>query len=157
MSGLFVWYFWSLGSRCCLVWCPLRPAPSSDCCSLSSFSVFGCWDVRRRRFLLLCLSLSGAGEPQTPSGFVFPLVFLRPGRGLRLRPVPLLCLLYQGFAPHLFFFFCFRRRRSFAGSVFFSFLVLVLVGFSGGGFWSVCVSGFWCVRVRLFAKHVCIR
>ena len=116
----------------------------------------GCWDVRRRRFLFLCLSLSlsGAGEPQTPAGFVFPLVFLRPGRGLRLRPVPLLFLLHQGFAPRLFFFFF---RRSVAGSVFFSFLVLVLVGFFGGGCWSVCVSGFWCVRVRLFAKHVCIR
>ena len=103
LSGLLVWYFWSLGSKCCLVWCPLRPAPSSVCCSLSSFSFFGCWDVRRRRFFLF-LSLSGAGEPQTPAGFVFPLVFLRPGRGLRHRPVPLHFLLHQGFAPHLFFF-----------------------------------------------------
>ena len=41
MSGLFVCYFWSLGSRCFLVWCPLRPAPYLDCCSLSSLSFFG--------------------------------------------------------------------------------------------------------------------
>ena len=76
-------------------------------------------------FLFLCLSLSlslsGAGEPQTPAGFVFPLVSLRPGRGLRLRPVPLHFLLHQGLAPHLFFFFfsvarlpsrCFSRSLS---------------------------------------------
>ena len=29
MFGLFVRHSWSLGSKCCLVWCPLRPAPCS--------------------------------------------------------------------------------------------------------------------------------
>ena len=70
-------------------------------CSSTPFLVFS-----HSLSLSLSLSLSGAGEPQTPAGFVFPLVFLRPGRGLRLRPVPLHLLLHQGFAPHLFFF-CF--------------------------------------------------
>ena len=54
-------------------------------------------------------------------------------------------------------FFLFRRRSLFAGSVFFSFLVWVLVGFLGGGFWSVCVSVVCCGRSWLFAQHVCIR
>ena len=72
-------------------------------------------------------------------GFGIPLVTLLPGRGLRLRPVPLHFLLHQGLAPHLCFFVFFFFRRSVAGSVFFSFLVLVLVGFSGGGFGSVCL------------------
>ena len=54
-----MWYFWSLGSKCCLVWCPLRPAPYSDCCSLSFFFFFfGCWDVRRRRFCFFSFFLS---------------------------------------------------------------------------------------------------
>ena len=60
-------------------------------------------------FFSVSLSLSGAGEPQTPAGFVFPLVSLRPGRGLRLRPVPLHFLLHPRPrpAPVFFFLFCF--------------------------------------------------
>ena len=74
-------------------------------------------------FSLLFLFLSGAGETQAPfGGSGVPLVFLRPGRALRPRSVRHPLHLHQGCAPHLFFPFFFRRRRSFAGSVFSRFL-----------------------------------
>ena len=50
----------------------------------------------------------------------------------------------------LFFFFFFFVRRSVAGSVFFSFLVLVLVGFSGGGFGSVCL---FCISMHALGQE----
>ena len=71
----------------CLVWSP------------TTFSLF--------------FSLSGAGETQTPFGFGFPLVSLRPGHDLRPRSVHRPLHLPQGSAPApVFFFFSRRRRRS---------------------------------------------
>ena len=43
-------------------------------------------------------------------------------------------------------FFFFFLRRSVAGSVFFSFLVFVLVGFPGGGFGSVWLFALACMH-----------
>ena len=102
----------------------------------------------------LSLYLSGAGEPQTPEGFVFPLVFLHPGRGLRLRPVLFIFSFTKASHRTCFFFLSSLISRLSFFSRFLSWFWLV---FPGGGVGSVCVSGFWCVRVRLFAKHVCIR
>ena len=54
--------------------------------------------------------LSGAGETQTPRrGFGVPLVFLRPARALRLRPVRRCRHLHHGQAQPLLllFLFCF--------------------------------------------------
>ena len=65
-----------------------------------------CSIVCRRRFsrsLSLSLSLSGAGETQTLSWFMFPLVFLRPGRAPRLRPVCPRPHFHQGHHPACFF------------------------------------------------------
>ena len=57
-------------------------------------------------FFSLSLSLSQAlGKPKPLLGFGFPLVFLHPGRGLRLRPVRLHFLLHQGHAQPLLVFF----------------------------------------------------
>ena len=55
------------------------------------------------------LSLSSAGETHSPSrGFGVPLVFLRPGRALRSRPVRLARLLHLGVAPAPVFLFVAR-------------------------------------------------
>ena len=121
---------------------PSRPDPCLffNCLSSSFFSLSGIFVDAVSLSLSLSFSLSQAlGKPKPRWGLGFPLCSLHPGRGLRLQPVLRAHQLPQGFAPRLFFFFFFRRR-SFVGSVFFSFLVLVLVGFSGGGFGSVCVS-----------------
>ena len=80
--GYSVWCFLSLFLSLCLV-----------CSSATFFS--------------LSFSLSQAlGKPKPRVGFGIPLVTLLPGRGVRLRPVPLHFLLHQGLAPHLCFF-CF--------------------------------------------------
>ena len=126
---LIVSRFLSLGLGSCLVFKPFRPRPMFGFCMCPSFLCLVCFVAA---VFSLVFSFSQAlGKPKPPLGFGIPLVTLLPGRGLRLRPVPLHFLLHQGLAPHLCFFFFFRR--SVAGSVFFSFLVLVLVGFSGGG------------------------
>ena len=103
--------------------------------------------------LSFSLSLSQAlGKPKPRVGFGIPLVTLLPGRGLRLRPVPL-HFSFTKASPRTCVFFCFFFfRRSVAGSVFFSFLVLVLVGFSGGGFGSVCL---FCISIMMYALGQC--
>ena len=96
----------------------------------------GCLSTTFFFFFSLSLSLSGAGEPQAHAGFVFPLVFLRPGHGLRLRPVPLHFFLHQGFAPHLFLFFSSLFARVF------------LFGFAFLSCWVVCVCVEWVVLLH---------
>ena len=114
MSGLFVWYFWSLGLKCCLVWCPLRPAPCSDCCSLSSLSslrLLGCSSTTFF-FLFLSLSLSQAlGNHKPLRGLGFPLCFFVLDADSDFDPYALLLTFTQVSAPHTCFFLFFRRRR----------------------------------------------
>ena len=75
--GYSVYFSWSLGLECCLVWCPLGPDPCMPRCWLSSLSlsiyiyislslsfVFGIVVG----VVLFFLSFSGAGETQTPFG-----------------------------------------------------------------------------------------
>ena len=74
MLGILVWFFWSLGLECCLVWCPLGPDPCMPRCllslslflslSLSLSLVFGIFVGA----VFFFLSFSGAGETQTPFG-----------------------------------------------------------------------------------------
>ena len=62
---LRVWVSWSSGLKCCLVWCPSRPAPCLlDVCVPS----LCCWVRSPTTFLFLSFSFSGAGETQTPFG-----------------------------------------------------------------------------------------
>ena len=151
MSGLSVWYFWSLGSRCCLVWCPSRLAPCSDWCSLSSLSFFGCWDVSRRRFsLFLFVSLSlrrwgttnpcgvcvspsvSSSWPRTPTPNRTPCSAPTP----RLRP-----------APVFFFLVVVARLPARCFARFLSWFWLV---FPGVGLGRSVFRWFGVVRVRLF-------
>ena len=67
------------------------------------------------------LSLSGAGETQTPLGFVLPLVSLLPRRALRPQPVLRRLHLHQGIRPAPVFFYD--------------------VGRLSGGSWSLSVWG----------------
>ena len=74
---------------------PFKTRPLFALMFVSPLSFFAVWYVRRRRFSLL-LSLSQAlGKPKPRLELGFPLVFLRPGRGLRARPVRLHFLLHQ--------------------------------------------------------------
>ena len=101
----FVWVSWSSGLRCCLVWCPLGPAPCSLRCLLSSLSFLLVGMFAGDVFLSVSLSLSGAGETQTHFGFGLPLVSLHPGHDLPLRSVRHAPHLHPGSRPALFFFF----------------------------------------------------
>ena len=108
----FVWVSWSSGLRCCLVWCPLGPAPCSLRCLLSALSFLFVGMFAGDVFLSVFLSLSGAGETQTPFGvWVSPSVsssWTRISSSTRSsssspppRPRP---------APAVFFFFFFDAR-----------------------------------------------
>ena len=100
---LIVSRFLSLGLGSCLVFKPFRPRPVFGFCMCPSFLCLVCFVAA---VFSLVFSFSQAlGKPKPPLGFGIPLVTLLPGRGLRLRPVPLHFLLHQGLAPHLCFFF----------------------------------------------------
>ena len=84
-----------------------------------SLSLCCCGDVRRRRFFSFSLSLSLClsqvlGKAKPLLGFGVPLVFLHPGRGLRLQPVHQARLLPLGHRSALFFLFVLFFRSSFA-------------------------------------------
>ena len=84
-------------------------------------------------FFFFLLFLSGAGETQTPRrGFGVPLVFFRPARALRLRPVLRCRHLHHGHAQPLLLLFLFVFLSS--PSLVFRFgwflgFVLVVLGF----------------------------
>ena len=108
LSALMFGFCFSQELVCCLVFEPFKTRPVYELLLVSSF--FLCqFDISVATFFFFFLSLSGAGETQTPfRGFGVPLVFLRPGRALRLRSVRLPLHLQQGRAqPQFFCFFLF--------------------------------------------------
>ena len=111
---VFCVVFWSLGLEFCLVWCPLGPDPCQPRCLFVPSLSLVVWYVRRRRFSLF-LSLSGAGETQTPFGvWDSPCVSSSWTRVLRPRPVHLAFHLQLGQVPAPVFFF---SSSSLAGMV----------------------------------------
>ena len=127
---VLVFVLWLIVSRFCLwgwsfVWflSPSSPDPCLVFCMGPAFflCLVGFVDA------VFSLSLSQAlGKPK-PFWFGFPLVFLRPARGLRLRPVLLPHHLHPGFAQPLFFFFLSSPSLVFRFGCF-SVLVLVVLG-----------------------------
>ena len=120
---------------------PFRTCPLLAQLFVCPLSFFVCLVWLPTTFSLF-LSLSGAGETQTPfGGLGFPLCSLLPGRGLRRQPVHRAQHFPQGFAPApAFFFFFFRRRRS---------RVCWWVG--------LALSVFWLVRVVSLVLPVLLR
>ena len=79
LLGFLCGFSWSLGWECCLVWCPLRPAPLfAWVFGVPSlfFLLFGMFAGDVFLFFFAPLSLSQAlGKPKPRLGVGFPLVF----------------------------------------------------------------------------------
>ena len=98
----FVLVISSWGLICCMVISPFRTRPLSVRVFAPLFSLCLVGSPSTFSFFVS----SGAGETQTLLWFVFPLVFLRPGRALRLQPVPHGQHVPQGSAPAPVFCVC---------------------------------------------------
>ena len=151
-----MWVSWSSGLKCCLVWCPSRPAPCLlDVCVPSLSFSFVVWYGRRRRSCFFFLSFRRWGNPNPVWGLGFPLCSLPLGRRLRLRSVRLVQHIHLGIAPAPVFFVPSRRRRRrwfvgwYCGGLLRScsdFFRFVVVGCCSGSVWSLFALHARCLR-----------
>ena len=150
--GIIVWFFvwlsWSWGSKRCLVWCPLGPAPVFALVFVVlSFFSFVMGMFAGDAFLSVFLSLSGAGETQTPFGvWVSPCDSSSWTRSAMTTRSSCSAPLTRSGSRTCFFFFFFRRRRSLV----WWWLVLVCL-FSVWPGWFLLAVSFFCGGVLLCA------